>query len=369
MQDRDEKGIDTKPYLDRYEKMLQEMKQYEELKQEESIKNMSAITKQKLLSEHLQQTQAELAETHESKAKLCEEIGILKQTKEHQSKQLDRYKLDLQTARELNAILVKKMEKLEASTGIIKQQYIRSLALRIKSSALALQQLNVLHGDSSHARIAEVCSELGQTGQSKRKRISAVEIDHRALEEVGKPEHAGNAVKIESSEDILQTADNTKKDIDWESNRDSLLIASNDVSQQNIEGTESEHQIQDLLAQITKLETKKSALNDEYTALELKHTEVLNDVNQLVENIKERDSKIEELEGMLKVAHSTQLADGKNASEERTAIDGRLKLLEDNLSQMNSYADHLEMVIAQCPACTKKLQNESTQDSVSNKTE
>jgi hypothetical protein len=46
-------------------------------------------------------------------------------------------------------------------------------------------------------------------------------------------------------------------------------------------------------------------------------------------------------------------------------FDGWLAIyLQDNLAQMNGYADQLEMVIAQCPACTIKLQNESTQDSV-----
>lgn len=40
------------------------------------------------------------------------------------------------------------------------------------------------------------------------------------------------------------------------------------------------------------------------------------------------------------------------------------QLLQDNLNQMNSYADQLELVISQCPSCTIKLQNESTQDSV-----
>lgn len=45
-------------------------------------------------------------------------------------------------------------------------------------------------------------------------------------------------------------------------------------------------------------------------------------------------------------------------------LESQVKLLEDNLTQMNSYADQLELVIGQCPSCTIKLQNESTQDSV-----
>lgn len=39
-----------------------------------------------------------------------------------------------------------------------------------------------------------------------------------------------------------------------------------------------------------------------------------------------------------------------------------MALSQDNVSQMNSYADQLELVMSQCPSCTIKLQSESTQD-------
>lgn len=73
--------------------------------------------------------QEELVAAQASKAKLCEEIGMLKQTKQHQSKQLDKYKIDLQTAREAKAVMTKKVEQLETSTWTIKQQYIRYVRL------------------------------------------------------------------------------------------------------------------------------------------------------------------------------------------------------------------------------------------------
>lgn len=37
-------------------------------------------------------------------------------------------------------------------------------------------------------------------------------------------------------------------------------------------------------------------------------------------------------------------------------------MTQDNLTQMNAYADHLEIVIGQCPSCSVKVQTESTQD-------
>ena len=40
-------------------------------------------------------------------------------------KQLERFKADLQSARELRAVMTKKMEDLETSTWTVKQQYIR----------------------------------------------------------------------------------------------------------------------------------------------------------------------------------------------------------------------------------------------------
>ncbi|KAG3021501.1 hypothetical protein PC121_g959, partial [Phytophthora cactorum] len=53
------------------------------------------------------------------------EIGTLKQAKEHQAKQLSKYKIDLQAARESHAAMTKKMGELETWTWTIKQQYIR----------------------------------------------------------------------------------------------------------------------------------------------------------------------------------------------------------------------------------------------------
>lgn len=123
----------------------------------------------------------ELAATRASKAKLCEEIGALKQAKEHQTKQLNKYKVDLQTARESHEAMTKKMKELETLTGTIKQQYIRSLALRIKSSAQALQHLNVLHGTTSNVQIAEVYSESEQRNNNKRKRTSALQEGSKVL--------------------------------------------------------------------------------------------------------------------------------------------------------------------------------------------
>lgn len=136
---------------------------------------------------------------------------MLKQVKEHQAKQLGRYKIDLQSARESQAAMTKKMEELEASTWTVKQQYIRyvrltvharrmsflemeldgvlhcrSLASRIKTSALVLQQLNVANGTSFSVRVAEKCTEWEQTKPNKRKRILGENGKQRASEDDGK---------------------------------------------------------------------------------------------------------------------------------------------------------------------------------------
>ncbi|ETI32421.1 hypothetical protein F441_21162 [Phytophthora nicotianae CJ01A1] len=124
---------------------------------------------------------------------------------------------------------------------------------------------------------------------------------------------------------------------------------------------------------MAKLESDHSALMDKYKALECKHVGVLTDSRTSAQEIEAKDSKIEELMQMLEILRSKQHANSSDSNstndEGKEALEGRLKMLEENLAQMNGYADQLEMVISQCPSCTVKLQNESTQDSISNKAE
>ncbi|KAG4227578.1 hypothetical protein PC116_g24034 [Phytophthora cactorum] len=249
--------------------------------------------------------------------------------------------------------MTKKMGELETSTWTIKQQYIRSLASRIKTSALVLQQLNVKNGAAFGARTAETCSEWEKTNPNKRKRI---------MEENGKQrEVGGNKV----------TAAKTKQAVTLVNHHEPL--PSDDTNQQESDRVENERQVAELQAQVAKLELEHSALKDKYKALERMHDEVLGDSKTSAQEIEAKDSKIEELTERLEISRSKQHAThadiNSTTDEPKEAFEGRLKMLEENLAQMNGYADQLEMVIAQCPSCTIKLQNESTQDSVSNKAE
>ncbi|KAG2780119.1 hypothetical protein Pcac1_g9903 [Phytophthora cactorum] len=379
-----EKGADvsagyTKARLAQLENMLQELRRCEEQKRQQSVESASVVVKQKLLNDQLLQIQDELAAAQTSKAKLCEEIGTLKQAKEHQAKQLSKYKIDLQAARESHAAMTKKMGELETSTWTIKQQYIRSLASRIKTSALVLQQLNVKNGAAFGARTAETCSEWEKTNPNKRKRIMEENGKQR---EVGgnKPKKAGIAAENESesreqqSENVVVeqvTAAKTKQAVTLVNHHEPL--PSDDTNQQESDRVENERQVAELQAQVAKLELEHSALKDKYKALERMHDEVLGDSKTSAQEIEAKDSKIEELTERLEISRSKQHAThadiNSTTDEPKEAFEGRLKMLEENLAQMNGYADQLEMVIAQCPSCTIKLQNESTQDSVSNKAE
>ncbi|KUF99398.1 Transcription factor MYB1R1 [Phytophthora nicotianae] len=168
-----EKGVDasagyTKSRLAQLESMLQELRKCEEHKRQQNVESAAELV-----------AQDELAAAQASKAELCAEIGALKQSKEHQAKQIDKYKLDLQAARESQAAMTKKMGELETSTWTIKQQYIRSLASRIKTSALVLQQLNGTNGVELRARIAGTCSEWEPTKPNKRKRVMEDNVEQQ----------------------------------------------------------------------------------------------------------------------------------------------------------------------------------------------
>ncbi|GMF30854.1 unnamed protein product [Phytophthora lilii] len=108
------------------------------------------------------EVQEELAATQASKAKLYEEIGVLKQTQERQAKQLSKYKLDLQTARESHTVMKKKMETLEQSTSTTKQQYIRCVTSRVCIGAMlaCCRMLNSCMYQLEHEQHAQPREEL-----------------------------------------------------------------------------------------------------------------------------------------------------------------------------------------------------------------
>ncbi|KAG3170269.1 hypothetical protein PC129_g7698 [Phytophthora cactorum] len=123
-----EKGADvsagyTKARLAQLENMLQELRRCEEQKRQQSVERVRCCEAE--AAERPTAAEYEELFSQTSKAKLCEEIGTLKQAKEHQAKQLSKYKIDLQAARESHAAMTKKMGELETSTWTIKQQYIR----------------------------------------------------------------------------------------------------------------------------------------------------------------------------------------------------------------------------------------------------
>ncbi|KAG6578044.1 uncharacterized protein IUM83_10376 [Phytophthora cinnamomi] len=323
----------ARPPLAHLENILHELTRCQERKSKQKAESASESVKQKLLSDQLRQAQDELATAQASRAKLCEEIGALKQTKEHQAKQLDKYRLDWQASRESQAAMAKKMEALQKSTRATKQQYIRSLASRIKTSALVLQQLNATNGTSFSFHLTEKCSEW-ETNKRKR---SQGERDERLSEDGDKDPSCSKIRDAKQYEHPAEVQDQSK------------------------------HAIEELQNQVAKLKTEYSALNDKYKSLVRDHSESLADREASVQDIQAKQAKIEELTEMLENSRSRQRDTTSDEStkkdEDRSDLEGRLKMLEENLAQMNGYADQLEMVIAQCPSCTVKLQSESTQDS------
>ncbi|CAH0480455.1 unnamed protein product [Peronospora belbahrii] len=377
----------TSPHLTHLESLLQQLTQCEERKRQHGVENAAANTRHKLLSSQLIQTQKELVAAQASKAKMCEEIGALQLTKKHQDKQLDKYKVDLQTAREAKVVMTKKMEQLEALTWTIKQQYIRSLASRIKTSALVLQQLNVVSQTSFSAQVAEKCIEWEQPTSNKRKRILEVNEQHQSSEDRDKPEHTGSLAEntsrfkdTQQSEPVAvddpATIEPLNDDTAMVECPEPLASASHNdrnCNNQREDRPKREHEVGELRAQVTKFELDYSVLSDKYNALARDYDEILAENTMSAQEIKASKSKIEELTQMLEILRSKPhelTANTCSLSEkDKDAQDGRLKILEENLAQMNGYADQLEMVIAQCPSCTIKLRDESTQDSVANRTE
>ncbi|OWZ07567.1 hypothetical protein PHMEG_00020021 [Phytophthora megakarya] len=348
----------TRSHLEHLENMLQELTRAEDRERRQKMRNASINTKQKLLNDQLLRTQDELAAAQRSKDTLCEEIGTLKQTNEHQAQQLKQYKLDWKAARESQEAAVNKMENMEASTRIIKEQCLRSLAARIRTSEQVLQQLNVTIGTSFSARNAENCSDKRQMTPIKRKRVPELKEKSTMTEDSDKPQSTGIAMETEHQVERLSepvAADAV-----------SPMRRAKESEQQDRERAESKRIIAELQAQVDELEAEHSALSDKYTTLMCDHNETLTDSKAAAQDIEAKNSKIEELIQMLEVSrskeHSIPTEKNSETDVDKEALGGRLKMLEENLAQMNGYADQLEMVIGQCPSCTAKLQSEGTQD-------
>ncbi|KAE9199933.1 hypothetical protein PF001_g19341, partial [Phytophthora fragariae] len=345
----------------------------QERKSKQSVESASVHARQKLLNEQLKQAQEELAAAQASKDKLCGEIGALKQTKEHQAKELDKYRLDLQASRESQAAMTKKMEALRESTWTTKQQYIRSLASRIKTSVLVLEQLDATNGTSFSAQLAGKCHEWEQRKPNKRKREK-----QQTPSEDSKPEHTGRPAEHEPQHSMLAIVSGLppKHAVPPIAHNPEPSSKTHDANQcEHLEEDQDKNKrtIEELQKEVANVNSEYSALNDKYKVLVHDHSEALADSKKSAQDIKAKQAKIEELTEMLEISrskqHDTHSDDSATKDEDKSDLEGRLKVLEENLAQMNGYADQLEMVIAQCPSCTIKLQNESTQDSITNRAE
>ncbi|KAG7389419.1 hypothetical protein PHYBOEH_007508 [Phytophthora boehmeriae] len=136
----------------------------------------------------------------------------------------------------------------------------------------------------------------------------------------------------------------------------------------------SERALAQLHAQVTQLKGDFSKLEDKYQALEHERDMLVTDKKMSANDIEAKQTQVDELMQLLDLErskHPIAAAEPKempageldpSPHQDDSELQNRVKMLEDNVAQMNAYADQLEMVIAQCPSCTNKLQNGSTQD-------
>eukprot|EP00644_Phytophthora_capsici_P014037 jgi/Phyca11/98599/e_gw1.3.375.1 len=236
--------------LAQLESILQTLTQAEDRKRRHSVENATIATKEKLLSDQLLQAQKELATVQENKAQLCEEIGRLKQTNEHQANQINKFKLDLQAARESQSTVKTKMEELEASTSMTKQQYIRSLASRIKTSAFVLQKLN-----AAKAKESSFSAPWENDKPKKRAHVMEGIEEQQDFGDGREPKSTGAPAEIDSQRLTVADPEAPVKD---SLNHDGQPSAS---EQHEKDRVEKETLIAELQAQIAKLESECSALN------------------------------------------------------------------------------------------------------------
>ncbi|TMW65883.1 hypothetical protein Poli38472_003648 [Pythium oligandrum] len=297
--------------LSHLESVLQQLSKHEERTHRQSVERTSVQAQHRLLKDQLLSVQEELALAQGRKAELCETLGALQQAKEDQDKENRQLRVELQASREAQNTLLKKVAELETTTNQLKQQYIHSLTCRTKAANELLGKLHIT------GALGQLTDASIQTSPAQIKNLA------------GKPKHCVTCVKLQTSFD--QVKQELAKELD-------AAKSSTSVLQEEHQQLKSAHE-----AILIGAEANAKALE-----------ETCAEVTQLQQKLNETKLKIPQTP-VSDCAEPRDLADGEDMSE-------KVKVLEDNLAQLNTYADHLELIINQCASCAVKLQSEGTQD-------
>ncbi|GMF54947.1 unnamed protein product [Phytophthora fragariaefolia] len=309
------------------ENILHELARCQERKRQQSAASASVNARQKLLSDQLKQgtalsrivwgretiadsdplrpAQEELAAAQASRAKLCEQIGALTQTKAHQAKQLDKYRIDLQASRESQAAMTKKIEVLQQSTWSTKQQYIRPAEQK--------PPLIVKEPPGLAAIQAKVVS---------------------SNREVTSMECHDDVASCNKDQDICQSQKNSEHRDESKSVMEELH---NEIAKLKVEYATLNGKLIERLKDIWKTERYLRPIpnallcQDKHKTLVHDHKKALDDSKTAAQDIEAKQAKIKELTEMLEISRAKQSAgpsDEYASKHDKSGLEARLKVLE-----------------------------------------
>nr|CCA25396.1 AlNc14C296G10297 [Albugo laibachii Nc14] len=341
------------------EDVLKEISNHEERKNLESIQQSFVETRQCVLQQQLESTRKELEGCTKSKATLCEKIGELEQDRREHTKSVKALKEELEATKEAQNLSLMRVAALERSKATLKQQGCRALTERSEKMMHMIRQL----GPEYSCFIQDLDMEQVFFNDGEKRR--------RAHEDKQETKHQAIQCSMKSS-DINTTSPTSVSSsktafidpigADAASEKAKTVFKSEDCEyerfkQANVSlALEKSTLMQDLDAARKAL----ALMQEKYGSVEsqfLREQEVSSKCSKTIAGL-EMDLRTAK-EALAKHQQSSE-----KPEEDLKALDTceRIKLLEDNLDQLNSYADHLELVISDCDKCTKKLRNEEETD-------
>nr|CCA25398.1 AlNc14C296G10297 [Albugo laibachii Nc14] len=359
------------------EDVLKEISNHEERKNLESIQQSFVETRQCVLQQQLESTRKELEGCTKSKATLCEKIGELEQDRREHTKSVKALKEELEATKEAQNLSLMRVAALERSKATLKQQGCRALTERSEKMMHMIRQL----GPEYSCFIQDLDMEQVFFNDGEKRR--------RAHEDKQETKHQAIQCSMKSS-DINTTSPTSVSSsktafidpigADAASEKAKTVFKSEDCEyerfkQANVSlALEKSTLMQDLDAARKALALMQGkgwkrvmncvvldrSLIEKYGSVEsqfLREQEVSSKCSKTIAGL-EMDLRTAK-EALAKHQQSSE-----KPEEDLKALDTceRIKLLEDNLDQLNSYADHLELVISDCDKCTKKLRNEEETD-------
>lgn len=310
--------IDGKEHLKYLENLLQEIGHQEEKSTLQSVEISSAYAQKQQLETEVKEVKEKLAQSLNENTQLYEKVARLNQIKAEKEKEIKSISTELNGNRHTNEALQERCDHLQSEMEQLRDRFSSALDCRTKRMiSILLTRAPELDDSIILQEFQQFLKSIEKELEGKRSPLSPkTAVNQCDLSNSSSTDDKKGAFeeKIKNLEQALENKTNELAKVGVEWNEKFVVLQSN---------------------------------------LELK----TKDADQFKSQVAELEEKVilqattfpSSSSGVPPIMANTASA----AVEEEKA---RIKLLEENLMQMNGYADNLEMILNECATCSEKIQ-------------